>query len=162
MRHLSLVDAPHIVMLRVNNVISKCLIDTGSAVTLAQYCVVEGGKINPHGTRNVLLTGVTGHSLDTYGTARIQLGPVGSRTYTDWHAIICGNDLLGDSNALIGRDFLSKNRAELSYGPRPSLKMWGIDIPMYTKEQLDQGRLSDGELCCTKIRRQYGVSRTVN
>lgn len=129
-------DAPHIIMLDIDNRITRCIIDSGSAVTLIKQGIVQRQDVDPYGACDLYLTGVTGHELRVHGTINIRIGPIGSTRRSTWQAVVCDDFVLGRNECLIGRDLLTEFSVGLSFGVAASFNAWGVSIPMYTPEEL--------------------------
>ncbi|KAG5863059.1 hypothetical protein JTB14_012665 [Gonioctena quinquepunctata] len=118
-------DIPHIIQLRINEELCHCLVDTGAAVTLIPIGMVQRHNINTWDAGKYKLTSVTGHSLRTWGTAVISIGPEDGKWNINWTAIVCDNETLGNVRAILGRDFLHASQACISYGNEPFVKLKG-------------------------------------
>ncbi|KAG5868761.1 hypothetical protein JTB14_034647 [Gonioctena quinquepunctata] len=117
-------DIPHIIQLRINEELCHCLVDTGAAVTLP-IGMVQRHNINTWDAGKYKLTSVTGHSLRTWGTAVISIGPEDGKWNINWTAIVCDNETLGNVRAILGRDFLHASQACISYENEPFVKLKG-------------------------------------
>ncbi|KAG5892262.1 hypothetical protein JTB14_034213 [Gonioctena quinquepunctata] len=118
-------DIPHIIQLRINEELCHCLVDTGAAVTLIPIGMVQRHNINTWDAGKYKLTSVTGHSLRTWGTAVISIGPEDGKWNINWTAIVCDNETLGNVRAILGRDFLHASQACISYENEPFVKLKG-------------------------------------
>ncbi|KAG5888205.1 hypothetical protein JTB14_036216 [Gonioctena quinquepunctata] len=87
--------------------------------------MVQRHNINTWDAGKYKLTSVTGHSLRTWGTAVISIGPEDGKWNMNWTAIVYDNETLGNVRAILGRDFLHASQACISYENEPFVKLKG-------------------------------------
>lgn len=116
--------------------------DTGAAATLIQRQLVPEAMIDPDGAEGLMLIGVTGHKLRVYGTAEVSVGTTDADGQDDALAehsmVVCDENVLNEVQVLIGRDFLSAQRAVINYEKNPIMLIWGQQIPLYTVEECQE------------------------
>lgn len=123
-----------VAMLAINGSWRRCMVDTGAAVTLIQKRWVPEDMIEPEGARELGLTGITGHSITTYGTTTVEVGLDLEKTLEVMEMIVCDDDVLDNTDLLLGRDFLEKLKATLDYAEQPTLYLWGEKATLWTSE----------------------------
>ena len=104
-------NSPDSCLIRINHSNVRCLIDTGSELTLMKKAIYDNLPIKPRLERNnVTLQSANGSDLSVVGKIQLDFKIQGLKFN---HTFIIVKDLT--RSAMLGRDFLSKNDAKLFF-----------------------------------------------